>query len=189
MKNSKASDEENVRWLREKEKESFRRKTEYMNQQSNPRRRGMVKGGDSIAWDDGASFAASSLASGGAVTAAAGGSYHVPPTNQAPLDGDSIEDDQGYQDDGRLAVSKLLKYDTIKGSMYIPRVDQATFVKMYGGEFASHGVLCAPGGKVESCRYTLLYTGTISYQDSISDEVSYGTRLPVNKSAGKTKKP
>ena len=65
MKNSKASDEENVRWLREKEKESFRRKTEYMNQQSNPRRRGMVKGGDSIAWDDGASFAASSLASGG----------------------------------------------------------------------------------------------------------------------------
>ena len=111
----------------------------------------------------------------------------MPPTNQAPLDGDSIEDDQGYQDDGRLAVSKLLKYDTIKGSMYIPRVDQATFVKCMVENSQAMECFVRQVEKWRAAVTPYFTQGTISYQDSISDEVSYGTRLPVNKSAGKTK--
>ena len=192
MKNSKASDEENMRWLREKEKASYRRKADYLSQQSNQvglmKRKGMVRGGDSVAWDDDASLAASSLASGGAATAAAGGGGRGSPMRGNANTSNSTVDNQGRLADGRLAAAKLLKYDTIKGSMHMPRVDQATFVKCMVENAEAMELFVRQVEKWRQALSPYFTQGTISFQDSISEEVSYGTRLPVNKNAGKNRR-
>ena len=186
MKNSKASDAENVRWLREREKDSFLRKAAYMHEQSKSGKRGMVRGGDSIAWDDDMSLAASSLASAGAITAAAGGGGDPgSPSGPANRESNSTVDDQGRLSNGRLAAAKLLKYDTIKGSMHVPRVDQATFVKCMVDNPQAMECFVRQVEKWRSALSPYFKQGTISFQESVSDEVSYGTRLPVNKRTSK----
>jgi hypothetical protein len=191
MNRSRASEEEAALWMKGKEGDGYRRKQH----QGGPRG-SVVRGGDSIAWDD-ESLAASSLASAGAVTTAAGGAGGLKKairggrranTGQSSNRGtaSTAASDYGaskYLPDGRLAAAHALKHESIKNSMHVPRVEQATFVSCMVDNSVAIETFVHQLDKFRRALEPYIIGGTVSYEQSVLEETSYGSRLPHRNSA------
>ena len=70
----------------------------------------------------------------------------------------------------------------------MPRVDQATFVRVMVEDATAMECFAKQLEKWRTALMPYFTQGTISYQDSLIEEVSYGTRLPVNKGARSQKR-
>jgi hypothetical protein len=191
MNQSRATDEQNALWMKGKEQESHARKRDGTAKSG----AGPVRGGDSVAWDD-ESLAASSLASGGAYTAAVAGAGGGRKnrglvrtggggrsTAGIGMSGSVTSSDSKYLADGRLTAAELIKHASIKSSVHLPRVEQQTFVSCMVDNPGAMETFVYQLDKWRKALAPYVKGGTISYEQSQLEELSYGSRLPTNRAA------